>query len=93
MTLYLKDPGAVLDYSVDWGAEYLAGDVLTASDWSVAPEETDGVIVVGSDFDASSATVKVSGGIAGRIYRLVNRVVTEGGRLDERSVVLRVEAR
>jgi len=27
MTLLMKDPGAVLDYSIDWGAEYLGGDL------------------------------------------------------------------
>ena len=26
MTLLLKDPGAVLDYAIDWGADYLAED-------------------------------------------------------------------
>lgn len=37
MTFLLKDPEAVLDYAVDWGAEYLSGDVLTESSWTVSP--------------------------------------------------------
>lgn len=94
MTLLLKDPDAVLDYSIDWGADYLApGDLLTQSDWSVVPEEPDGVTIVGSDFDAATATVKAAGGVAGKIYRLVNQVVTDSGRTDDRSLVLRVEKR
>lgn len=94
MTLLLKDPDAVLDYSIDWGADYLApGDLLTQSDWSVVPEEPDGVTIVGSDFDAATTTVKASGGVPGKIYRLVNQVVTDSGRTDDRSLVLRVEKR
>jgi hypothetical protein len=94
MTLLLTDPQAVLDYSIDWGAEYLGeGDLIADSAWWVSPDEPDGVVVVGGDFDASSATVKAAGGIAGRLYTLVNQVTLESGRIDERSIVLRVEQR
>jgi hypothetical protein len=94
MTLLLKDPDAVLDYSVDWGAEYLdADDVLSTSDWTVSPDEADGVSIVGSTFDAKIAIVKAGGGIEGRLYRLDNHVVMESGRVDSRSIVLRVEKR
>jgi len=94
MTLLLKDPDAVLDYAIDWGAEYLAADeVLTESSWSVTPDEADGVVVVGSAFEDRLATVQAGGGVAGRLYRLANRVVTQSGRIDERSIMLRVEKR
>lgn len=94
MTYLLKDPDAILDYSIDWGAEYLtAGDLLAQSDWSVIPEEAGGVAIVGNDFDASISTVKAGGGVAGKVYRLVNQVVTQSGRTDDRSIVLRVEKR
>jgi hypothetical protein len=93
MTLLLKDPDAVLDYAIDWGAEYLGDDLLAQSDWSVMPDEADGVTVVGANFDATTTTVKAAGGVSGRIYKLVNRVVLESGRIDDRSIVLRVEKR
>lgn len=93
MTLLLKDPDAVLDYSIDWGAEYLGGDLLAASGWSVEPDEPGGVSVEGSDFDATTSTIKASGGVPGHIYRLVNQVTLESGRIDDRSIVLRVEKR
>lgn len=93
MTLLLKDPAAVLDYLIDWGAEYLDGDVLAASKWSVTPDEPGGVAVAGNDFDATTSTVKAAGGVAGSIYRLVNHVTLQSGRVDERSIVLRVEQR
>lgn len=93
MTLLMKDPQAVLDYAIDWSAEYLGEDVLAASEWTVEPDEPDGVAVVGSDFDPGIATVKASGGVPGRIYKLVNQVTMASGRIDNRSVVLRVEQR
>jgi hypothetical protein len=93
MTLLLKDPEAVLDYAVDWGAEYLSGDVLTESGWTVSPAEAGGVSIASNRFDLMVSTVQVRGGIAGRIYRLTNHVVTAEGREDSRSILLRVEKR
>lgn len=93
MSFLLKDPDAVLDYLVDWGAEYLGSDGLLTSEWSVSPEEEGGVAIVSTEFDGRNATVKAAGGVAGRIYRLVNQVQTESGRTDRRSVTLRVEKR
>ena len=93
MSFLLKDPDAVLDYLVDWGAEYLDTDALAASAWSVEPVEPDGVAIVESSFDAKTATVTAAGGVPGHVYRLVNQVTLESGRADSRSVVLRVETR
>jgi len=81
MTLLLKDPAAVLDYAIDWGADYLdGGDLIAQSSWAVEPDEP-------------VSSVQAGAGVAGRIYRLSNRVVTQSGRTDERSIVLRVEKR
>jgi len=93
MTLLLKDPDAVLDYSVDWGAEYLLGDLLAESQWTVEPAEPGGVTVVGTDFDAVTAIVKAGGGVPGRLYRVTNHVQLASGRVDNRSIVVRVEKR
>ena len=93
MSFLLKDPGAILDYAVDWGAEYLDSDAIAASGWEVAPVEAGGVSVVGSAFDFKISTVTANGGVPGHQYRLTNHVVMASGREDERSIVLRVEQR
>jgi hypothetical protein len=67
--------------------------LLADSQWSVAPDEQDGIAIVGSRFDATTSTVNAGGGLPGRIYRLVNEVVLGSGRVDSRSIVLRVEKR
>lgn len=93
MSLILKDPGSVLDYSVDWRSSYLGNDVLLESTWSVVPVEADGVTVDGSSHDSDEARVNVSGGRTGKLYRLINHVVTSIGREDSRSIIIRVEER
>ena len=93
MTLLLKEPSAALDYSVDWGTDYLAGDALADSGWTVEPVEAGGLSVVSSGFDLLAAVVTVAGGLPGRIYRLTNRVTTAAGLTDARSIMVRVEKR
>jgi hypothetical protein len=93
MTLLLKDPEAALDYAVDWGAEYLAGDTLVQSEWQVSPEEDEGLSVVASASDGKIATVTAAGGVSGHLYQLTNHVVLASGLTDSRSIVLRVENR
>lgn len=93
MTYLLKDPEAVLDYAVDWGAEYLGGDAVGQSAWEVIPVETGGITVVDSSFDDRTAKVTAGGGVPGNVYQLTNRVVLASGLTDSRSIVLRVEKR
>ena len=94
MTRLLKDPEAVLDSAIDWGAQYLdEGDLLADSSWTVNPDEPGGITVVGSDFGESISRVQAAGGLPGRVYRVANRVTTQSGRTDERSITLRVEQR
>lgn len=93
MTFLLKHPDATLDYAVDWGTDYLSGEALATSDWSVEPDGPSGVAIATSAFDLLVATVTVSGGRVGDIYRLTNHVTTTDGRDDSRSIMLRVEKR
>ena len=93
MSYYLKDPGAVLDYAVNWGLQYLDSDTIETSSFTVEPIEPGGAIVVSHNHDFQIATVTVGGGIAGRQYRVTNHVVLASGREDERMIVLRVEQR
>lgn len=93
MSLYLKDPGARIDYAIDWGAAYLDGQIIADSEWAVSPEEEGGAIVEIASFDLRRTAVTVSGGVPGHVYRIGNRVTLSDGRSDERSLTLRVEDR
>jgi hypothetical protein len=93
MSLLLRDPSSLLDYSVDWGTRYLDDDGLSESSWSVVPVEAGGITIDGTAFDAAAARVSVSGGKPGKVYRLINHVATSQGREDSRSILIRVETR
>jgi len=87
---FTKDPDAVLDYSVDWSA-WLAGDQISSSEWLLENGAT--IEKVSDTFTQSKATVWLRGGDAGASYPVTNRIVTAGGRTDDRTFSIRVENR
>lgn len=93
MSFYLKDPGSRIDYAIDWGASYLDGQIVAGSAWSVFPGEAGGVAVDGSSFDLTRTAATLSGGVLGHVYSVTNRVTLSDGRVDERSITVRVEDR
>lgn len=93
MSLMLKDAGATVDYAVDWASLYLGTGSIAASSWQASPVEDGGLAVLADAVEAGVALVTVTGGIAGHVYRLTNRVTLVGGRSDERTLTIRVEAR
>lgn len=85
---FIKDPSAVLDYTVDW-TDWLEADTISSSSWTIP---------VGLTKDSEAATTKkatvwLSGGALAQFYTVTNRVVTAGGRTDERSIVIVVAQR
>ena len=92
MSVLLKDPEAVLDYSVDWSADYLQVDELIAtSAWAVDPA---GELTVDDESDADGVTtVWLSAGERRSTYVVTNTITTSEGRTEERSITIRVEDR
>lgn len=94
MTVYIKDPDAVVDYTIDWNDGYLeTGETITSSQWSIEPTETDGLSEDASSNDNTTASITLSGGVTHHTYRVTNRITTTGGRTDERSLTIRVAER
>jgi len=92
MSYYLKDPGARVDYAIDW-APYLDGQAILASEWTVAPAEAGGIEVAEASFAGARTAARLDGGAVGRCYRISNRITLADGSVDERSITLRVEER
>jgi hypothetical protein len=89
MTTFLKDPDAVLDYSVDW-SKWLAGDQIETSAWFLS----DPARQLSDDSNTTTrTTVWLAGGVASQSYTVTNRITTSGGRTDERSMVIQVQDR
>ncbi|NIJ39321.1 hypothetical protein FHR22_004068 [Sphingopyxis panaciterrae] len=93
MAMMVKDPGTRIDIEFDWAAAYPDGQAVMTSEWAVAPEAPDGVALAGAAHDLVRATATLAGGVAGRVYRVSNRVTMSDGQIDERSLTVRVEER
>ncbi len=93
MTVFLKDPGAALDYVMDWQAGYLAGQSIIASSWAVAPEQPGGITIGADSILAGQTRVALAGGRAGRLYHVTNSVRFSDGGEDQRTLIVRVEER
>jgi hypothetical protein len=93
MSVFVKDPGASLEYAIDWAAGYLGEQSLVVSDWSVSPEDMAGLVVGAGRIEGGRTLVTLSGGRAGHVYRITNRVTFSDGGQDERMLVVRVEER
>lgn len=93
MTLYLKAPQARVDYRIDWGARHLGPWLITHSEWRVEPVEAGGLTVAAHAHDGRVTSVTVTGGAAGHVYDLINRITLSNGEVDERALSFRVEAR
>lgn len=79
--MFIKDPDAVLDYGCDW-SDWLDGDTLSTSSWTIAPA---GLTKVSDSLTATTTTVWLSGGTVSTVYTVTNRIVTAGGRTEDRS--------
>lgn len=87
------DPDAVLDYTIDWSDWLTGSEVIDTSAWTVDPT---GELTIGSDSYAPStttttATVWVSGQVAGHRYVLTNEIATDSTppRTAQRSITIR----
>jgi hypothetical protein len=88
-TEFTKDPDAVLDWHFDWANWLQVGETITSSAFIV----TAGINVDSSTNTVTNATVWLSGGRPGQPYRVTNRIVTNQGRTDDRSITIRVQDR
>jgi hypothetical protein len=100
MSLYIKDPNAVLDYAFDW-KPYTNGVTGATSDWLASGETISSHTVtveagLTKDSDSESSgkvTVWLSGGTAGTWYTVACKIVTSASRTDERTMQIQVKNR
>jgi hypothetical protein len=87
---YAKAPAAVLDYGWDW-SEWLAEMDDTVASYTITPDDG---LTLDSDYESEGIiTAWLSGGTASVSYNVVCQVVTTGGRTDERTITIDVDAR
>ena len=86
-----KDPDAVLDYQFNW-AEWLteSGDDTISTSTMIVP---DGITADSDTNTTNTGTIWLSGGTLGEDYEITNRIVTAGGRTEDRTITIKVRAR
>ena len=91
MTTFTKDPDAQLDFSVDWSDWFTGEEEIASVTWTV---ET-GLTNVTTSYTGTTATIWLSGGKAGRSYKVACRITTDSSpaRTDERTFTVSVENR
>jgi len=90
-----KDTEAVLDYSVDWSNWMPAGDSVNTSTFTVTAisGDTDALTVNSSAISTNVCTAVLSGGTAGNIYTVNNKIVTNNSITERRHFRVSVKAR
>lgn len=86
----LKDPDAILDYSWDW-TDWLADVADTISSKTIIAQSP--LVVVSSSVVSGIVTAFISGGVVGTTYSVTARINTVGGRIDDRTIYLKVKDR
>lgn len=89
MQKFYKDSDAVLDYTVDWTEWLAASETISTSVWTVQT----GLTVDSSSNTSFVGTVWLSGGVVGTTYTAANKITTNQGRTDERTLEIRVTNR
>lgn len=86
---FVKDPNAQLDWQFNWADWLAVGETIATATFTA----DDGLTVDSTGHDDIVATIWVSGGTAGNVYRVTNHVVTSADRTDDRSINIRVTER
>lgn len=83
---YYKDPDAKLDYKIDW-SDWLDGDTISTSTWIVPS----GITEESSTNTNTTTTIWLSGGTHAVKYKVVNRITTAAGRIEDRSFHVKIQ--
>jgi hypothetical protein len=75
---YHKHPADVLRITVDW-APWLEGSTITGSLWQCV-----GLTLSSPAFTPTTTAVSISGGVAGGLYEVKNRITTSSGMVEVR---------
>lgn len=86
----LKDPDAKLDYIWNW-TQWLddISDTISLQQVTVPA----GLTLVSSNIVGKTVVAFISGGAAGETYPVACLITTAGGRIDERTIYLKVKDR
>lgn len=86
---WVKDPDATLDYTWDW-TDWLNGDTISGTPTITVPA---GITKSTQSNTTTAVTAWMTGGTVNGTYDIACKIVTAGGRTDERTVRIEVRNR
>lgn len=86
----VKAPSSVLDVGIDWSKWLNSGDRIIASDWQCP---TGGITFTSSTYNNTTTKVLVGGGVLGKQEVIINKITTNAGLVDERSILISIRQR
>jgi hypothetical protein len=87
---FIKDPDARLDYQWDWSGWLAAGDVIASHEIIV----DQGDVTFDTDsHDDQTVTAWIEGGTIGTRAKVTARITTAQGRVDDRTIGLKIQER
>ena len=93
MTIFYKDPDAILDFAFDWSTWLDSGTSESIDDYTIEISPS-GELTKDSDGETDGiVTVWLSAGDAGETYSLRCEIETSDGRTDERTMIIKVRER
>lgn len=84
-----KDPDSRIDYGFDWTNWLASGETISTSTWVL---ET-GLTYVSDTTNGNITTVMISSGTIGYTYIITNRITTNEGRQEDRSMYITVKSK
>lgn len=79
-----KDPDSTIDYGIDWSNWLASGETITTSTWVDLGDLTS----VSESSTTTATAIFISGGVVGATYTLTNRITTNQGRTEDRSMLI-----
>jgi hypothetical protein len=88
IAVFIKDPDAILDYALNW-TKWLEGDTIQTGTWTIDAGPT----IQSQNVSGGIVTMWLSGGVDGTSYIARCRIVTVGGRTEDRTIQIQVRER
>lgn len=79
--MYQKNATAIQDYNIDY-SNYLGADIIASATWNYPS----GVTAMSITATTAIATIWLSGGVPGNVYRLNNIIWTSAGRTQVQTI-------
>ncbi len=83
------DPNETEPFRIDWSYWLDQGETISSSSWSL----DSGPTASATAFDDTTATMTITGGTVGNVYKATNTITTSAGRTYQRTIAIDVRSK